>query len=76
MNIRSIDSPEALLQTVEELGFLPFFRNEVPGFSIEEHTPPQRWFADYEGDPVENGGPWEWKGPVAVSGRCVGGDYL
>ena len=26
-------------QAVEELGFLPFFANEIPGFSIEEHTP-------------------------------------
>ena len=51
---------------VNEVGFLPFFRNHIPGFSIEEHTPPERWFSDT----LE--GPWEWKGPVI---RLSGGAY-
>ncbi|MCD8029910.1 MAG: hypothetical protein LUF85_03520 [Bacteroides sp.] len=50
-----------------EMGFLPFFRNEIPGFSIEEHTPSELWFSD------EQEGPWEWKGPVLREGNCAYG---
>lgn len=52
---------------VLEYGFLPFFKNGIEGFSIEELTPPELWFSDTAD------GPWEWKGPVARSGRCVYG---
>ena len=39
-----IEFPETLYHTVVELGLVPFFENLVPGYSIEEHTPPQFWF--------------------------------
>ena len=39
-------SAEDLEQTVGKMGFLPFFRNEIPEFSIEEFTPAEHWFAD------------------------------
>ena len=65
-----MDSPEAIAETVCRLGFLPFFRNEVPGFSIAEHTPPALWFSDTQE------GPWEWKGPVARRGDCVYGKFF
>lgn len=70
MRIDRIDSLQALAERVEELGFLPFFRNEIPGFSIEEHTPARFWFSETED------GPWEWKGPVASNGRCVYGKFF
>ncbi|MBQ1319749.1 MAG: hypothetical protein IIY72_03450 [Solobacterium sp.] len=56
-------------QAVEELGFLPFFANEIPGFSIEEHTPRELWFSDQPG-------PWEWKGPVISELRCAYGKFF
>lgn len=52
-----------------DFGFLPLFKNAIPGFSIEEHTPPELWFPDDE----DKEGPWEWKGPVARGGKCVYG---
>lgn len=55
----------------EEYGFLPLFKNSIPGFSIEDHTPPELWFPD---DGRE--GPWEWKGPVARGGKCVYGKFF
>lgn len=64
--IKSWPELEAL---VLEYGFLPFFQNEIAGFSVEEHTPPRLWFSDTED------GPWEWKGPVARSGKCVYGKF-
>lgn len=62
-----IRSAEELTDLVNSLGFLPFFRSAVPGFSIEECTPADLWFeTDVEG-------PWEWKGPVISRGRCLYG---
>lgn len=60
---------EDLLKKVEEYGFLPFFKNGIPGFSVEELCQPELWFTDKEG-------PWEWKGPVAKSGRCIYGKFF
>lgn len=63
-------SAEDLAAWVAEAGFLPFFRCGIPGFSIEEHTPPELWFSATEE------GPWEWKGPVTRAGTCVYGKFF
>ena len=60
-------SSDDLIAAVEQYGFLPFFRNEIHGFSIEELCPHELWFAD------DVDGPWEWKGPAARSGKCLYG---
>lgn len=69
MKFKQIKSAEELIQTVETLGFLPFFRNSIEGFSVEEMCPEELWFTDIEG-------PWEWKGPVARSKRCIYGKFF
>lgn len=51
---------------VDKWGFLPFFANDIEGFSIEEHCPKDLWFAD------DVDGPWEWKAPAA---ELCGGMY-
>lgn len=33
-----IRSWEELIGWINEVGFLPLFKNEIPGFSVEEHT--------------------------------------
>ena len=68
MNIPELRSAEDLAKVVEEIGFLPFFRNEIEGFSVEEHTPPELWFSELEG-------PWDWKGPVIQSTHCAYGKF-
>ena len=60
-------SSEELTYAVEAFGFLPFFKNRIEGFSVEEMCPSELWFAD------GIDGPWEWKGPVASSGKCIYG---
>lgn len=65
-----ITSQKVLEQLIQEWGFLPFFENEIPGFSIEEHTPRRLWFSDTAD------GPWEWKGPIARKGNCVYGKFF
>lgn len=65
-----IRSADDVIEMIEDIGFLPFFANQIPGFSIEECCPRELWF--------EEGvdGPWEWKGPIIRSGRCVYGKFF
>lgn len=56
---------------IEEVGFLPFFRNEIKGFSVEEHTASTAWWT---GDPATD--PWEWRGMLASRGRLIYGKFF
>ena len=51
-----IRSAAELTAWVQEIGFLPFFTNEVPGFSAEEHTASHAWWTGNKGTD-----PWEWR---------------
>ena len=42
---RKLESMEDLLQAVEYYGFLPFFPNDIPGFSVEEMCAPAYWLS-------------------------------
>ena len=68
-----ISSMQDLINTIDELGFVPFFQNEIEGFSIEEHIGRGCWYTD--GD---NGfwPAWEWKGPVIRKMKCAYGKFL
>lgn len=63
---RRLKSPADIEARCAELGFLPFFRCGIPGFSVEEMVAPEYWFTDEEGA-------WEWKGPVIREGHCAYG---
>lgn len=65
-----IRRPQDMVDWVDQMGFLPFFENVVPGFSVAEHTPPELWFSD------DVDGPWEWKGPVIMQGGFAYGKFL
>lgn len=65
-----IKSRQQLERQALEWGFLPFFANKIPGFSIEELTPRELWFSK------ENEGPWDWKGPVIAEWRCAYGKFF
>ena len=60
-----------LAERVNELGFLPLFRNEVRGFSAEELTWGQPWWS---GDPEED--PWYWRESIARSGAVAYGKFF
>ncbi len=66
-----IERQEQLEELIKEFGFLPFFRNGIPGFSIEEMTPPELLF----GDEMENG-PWQWKGPIIGNWESAYGKFF
>lgn len=59
-------SAQDIADLVDRWGFLPFFANDIEGFSIEEHCPRELWFSN------DTDGPWEWKAPAM---RLCGGMY-
>ena len=71
------DDPECI-HTVEEaityinkVGFLPLFKNDIPGFSLEERTVSECWWS---GDPGRD--PWEWREIIAGSGEVAYGKFF
>lgn len=62
---KMIGSKEEVAGMIRENGFLPLLRNQIPDFSVEEHAPPELWFA------YGMEGPWEWKGPVIRETGCA-----
>ena len=65
----TIRTQRDLINAVQTFGVLPYFRNSIPGFSIEEHAAPSAWFS-YEP------GVWEWKGPVIRETGCAYGKFF
>jgi len=56
---------------INETGFLPLFKNDIPGFSLEERTVPDYWWC---GDPEVD--PWEWREVIARSGEVAYGKFF
>lgn len=65
----TITSKADLIRAIEMFGFLPYFRNSIEGFSIEEHIDPRYWFGDEDGA-------WEWKGSVIQETGCAYGKFF
>ena len=59
------------IKLINKVGFLPLFQNDVPGFSLEEHTAPEYWWC---GDPKVD--PWEWRELIARSGEIAYGKFF
>ena len=66
-----IQSWEELIDYIDEVGFLPLFKNEIDGFSAEENTSDLYWWS---GDPDQD--PWEWRQLIARSGRVAYGKFF
>ena len=56
---------------INETGFLPLFKNDIPGFSLEERTVPDYWWC---GDPDVD--PWEWRELIARSTEVAYGKFF
>ncbi|MCR5415770.1 MAG: hypothetical protein K6E79_03110 [Pseudobutyrivibrio sp.] len=71
------DDPECLhtvddaINYINDVGFLPLFKNEIPGFSLEERTVPDYWWSgDVQHDP------WEWREIIARRGDIAYGKFF
>ena len=60
-----------LEERAARLGILPFFRNNIPGFSVEEMVAPGMLFGGNEFE-----GAWEWKGPVIRNRTTAYGKFF
>ena len=65
-----LHTPKDLLELVRKIGFLPLFSNGIPGFSVEEHTPPEDWWTDRPGDP------WAWRQVLAPHDDVAYGKFF
>ncbi len=71
------DDPECIhtvdeaIKYINEVGFLPLFKNDIPGFSLEERTVAENWWS---GDPEVD--PWEWRAIIARSGEVAYGKFF
>lgn len=66
-----IKSYKELISLVNETGFLPLFKNEIEGFSAEEHISPLYWWTgDREQDP------WVWRELIAGTGEVAYGKFF
>ncbi len=65
-----VRSGDEMLHLIQEYRLIPFFANLVPGYSVEEHTPPENWFSE------ESLGPWDWKIECIRSGDIAYGKFL
>lgn len=66
-----LHSPEDLLDLIREIGFLPLFSNDIPGFSVEERTPAEDWWA---GNPAAD--PWAWRELLALNAYIAYGKFF
>lgn len=69
-----VDSPCSMMEVIRESGIIPLFRNQIPGWSIEEMTPEVHWFGKEE----DGGslGPWDWKIDCIREGDIYYGKFL
>lgn len=66
-----IHNVEELCHLIHQIGFLPLFRNEITGFSVEEHTDVRCWWT---GD--EKTDPWEWRKSIAAGEDIAYGKFF
>lgn len=66
-----IHSAAELTAWVQEIGFLPFFANEVEGFSAEEHTASHAWWTGNKSTD-----PWEWRETIAAQHQVAYGKFF
>ena len=62
---------QELINWINEVGFLPLFRNSIPGFSVEEHVSPLYWWTD---DPEQD--PWKWREIIAAGHEVAYGKFF
>lgn len=70
-NPKCIHTVDEAIEYVNEVGFLPLFKNEISGFSLEERTVPEYWWCD---DPKVD--PWIWREIIVRSGKAVYGKFF
>ncbi len=66
-----IHTVEEAIAYIQKIGFLPLFKNDIPGFSLEERTVPDYWWSD---QPDKD--PWAWRTVIARTGEIAYGKFF
>ena len=66
-----IKSWQEVVELVNKIGFLPFFANEVEGFSLEEMVAADFWWTG-----IASEDPWEWREIIARSKEVAYGKFF
>lgn len=67
----AILSRNEMLSFIKEVGFVPLFKNSVPGFSLEEHTISENWWG---GNSLTD--PWEWRNQISAEDTIIYGKFF
>jgi len=70
-----IRSKEDVVNYVNEIGFLPFFKNHIDGFSLEEIVEPEYWYDSF-GDGQLKWQAWSWREEIALDKSAVYGKFF
>lgn len=70
-NPECIHTVEEAVAYINEVGFLPLFKNKIPGFSLEERTVSAHWWS--ENPEID---PWEWRVLIARGGEIAYGKFF
>ena len=65
--LANVYSPESMINAIQEIGIIPFSKNIVPGWSIQEITDPDFWFTT-----SDQLGPWDWRIEAVRQGIVFG----
>ncbi len=68
---KCLHTVEEAIAYINEVGFLPFFSNDIPGFSLEERTVSENWWGD---EPLKD--PWVWREVIARTGDIAYGKFF
>ena len=66
-----IHTVDEAIEYINEVGFLPLFKNDIPGFSLEERTVPEYWWCD-----DQQKDPWMWRAVIARRHDIVYGKFF
>ena len=64
MHIPNIKSKDDVVHYVNEVGYLPFFRNHISGFSLEDMVEPIYWYDGFSDKEIKWPA-WSWREEIA-----------
>ena len=70
-----IDSAAALIELIQEIGFLPLLDSGIDGYCAEDIVDDDCRYVVF-GDGGWDWPLWKWKGPVVNEGKCVYGKFF
>jgi len=75
MPTSNITTKESLVHYVNKVGFLPFFRNHIPGFSLEDMVEPDYWYDGFSDKEIKWPA-WSWREEIAKEKSLIYGKFF